>query len=110
MLIMRPTTFYSRGLYEIGTIEEPTGPSRRSLAARQAMFSPFRFSPPGCPLRRSGHVGAGHNAGIYSLQDPLWVRRLVTITPALVVLAIGLDPTRTLVISRSSSASASRLP
>jgi manganese transport protein len=29
-----------------------------------------------------------------------WVRRLVTMIPSLVVIAIGLDPTRTLVISQ----------
>jgi manganese transport protein len=31
---------------------------------------------------------------------PPWVRRLVTIAPSLIVLAIGLDPTRTLVLSQ----------
>jgi manganese transport protein len=30
----------------------------------------------------------------------VWVRRLVTTAPALIVIAIGLDPTRTLVISQ----------
>jgi manganese transport protein len=31
---------------------------------------------------------------------PLWLRRLVTLLPALVIIAIGLNPTRTLVISQ----------
>ena len=29
-----------------------------------------------------------------------WIRRLVTMVPSLIVIAIGLDPTRTLVISQ----------
>ncbi len=31
---------------------------------------------------------------------PVWMRRLVTMVPSLIVIAIGLDPTRTLVISQ----------
>jgi manganese transport protein len=31
---------------------------------------------------------------------PLWLRRLVTLLPAFVVIALGLDPTRTLVLSQ----------
>jgi manganese transport protein len=38
--------------------------------------------------------------GFIARQIPLMLRRLVTMAPALVVLAIGLDPTRTLVISQ----------
>jgi manganese transport protein len=39
-------------------------------------------------------------AGYLRRVIPLWLRRLVTILPALVVMAIGLEPTRTLVISQ----------
>src|SRR6266699_4977446 len=38
--------------------------------------------------------------GFLHVRIPLWVRRLVTMVPALVVIALGLDPTRTLVISQ----------
>jgi manganese transport protein len=38
--------------------------------------------------------------GFIDRSIPLMVRRLVTMAPALIVLAIGLDPTRTLVISQ----------
>ena len=38
--------------------------------------------------------------GFVDRQIPIFVRRLVTMLPALVVAAIGLDPTRTLVISQ----------
>jgi manganese transport protein len=38
--------------------------------------------------------------GFIDRQIPLMLRRLVTMSPALIVLAIGLDPTRSLVISQ----------
>ncbi len=38
--------------------------------------------------------------GFLGWQIPLWVRRLVTMLPALVIIYIGVDPVRTLVISQ----------
>ena len=38
--------------------------------------------------------------GFINRQIPLFVRRAVTMTPALVVIAIGVDPTRALVLSQ----------
>ena len=38
--------------------------------------------------------------GFLHREIPVWVRRLVTMIPSLIVIAVGLDPTRTLVISQ----------
>ena len=38
--------------------------------------------------------------GFLHRNIPIWLRRGVTMLPALIVIAIGLDPTRTLVISQ----------
>jgi manganese transport protein len=38
--------------------------------------------------------------GFIDRRIPIFLRRAVTMTPALIVLAIGLDPTRTLIISQ----------
>jgi manganese transport protein len=38
--------------------------------------------------------------GFLHRQIPIWVRRLVTMLPSLVVIGMGLDPTRTLVVSQ----------
>ena len=38
--------------------------------------------------------------GFIQRQIPIWLRRGLTMIPALIVAAIGLDPTRTLVISQ----------
>ena len=52
----------------------------------------------------SSHVGtmAGQVVmqGFVGFRIPVWVRRLLTMVPALIVIAIGLDPTRTLVVSQ----------
>jgi manganese transport protein len=52
----------------------------------------------------SSHVGtmAGQVVmqGFVRFSIPIWVRRVLTMIPALVVIGIGLDPTRTLVISQ----------
>ena len=38
--------------------------------------------------------------GFVRRRIPVWVRRLVTMAPAFVVVAIGVDPSRTLVLSQ----------
>jgi manganese transport protein len=38
--------------------------------------------------------------GFLHRQIPVWIRRLVTMVPSLIVIGIGLNPTRTLVISQ----------
>ena len=52
----------------------------------------------------SSHVGtmAGQVVmqGFVNFSIPIWIRRCMTMVPALVVIALGVDPTRTLVISQ----------
>jgi manganese transport protein len=38
--------------------------------------------------------------GFLHRRVPVWLRRLVTMAPAIIVIALGLDPTRTLVLSQ----------
>jgi manganese transport protein len=38
--------------------------------------------------------------GFLRREIPVWIRRLATMIPSLIVIFIGLDPTRTLVISQ----------
>ena len=38
--------------------------------------------------------------GFIRRQIPIWLRRLVTMLPALVVVAVGVNPSRTLVLSQ----------
>ena len=52
----------------------------------------------------SSHVGtmAGQVVmqGFVGFRIPIWIRRISTMVPALIAIALGLDPTRTLVISQ----------
>ena len=38
--------------------------------------------------------------GFLHRRIPLWLRRLITMVPALIVIAVGLDPMRTLILSQ----------
>jgi manganese transport protein len=101
MLIMAAATFHRTGLTDIGTIEE----AHRTLAPLLGPAASWVFA---ISLLASGLSSAsvGTMSGQVIMQGflrrhiPIWVRRLVTMAPSLVVIGIGLDPTRTLVISQ----------
>jgi manganese transport protein len=101
MLVMAASTFFQRGLTEIATIEE----AHRTLEPLlgRAASSVFGVSLLAAGLSSSS---VGTMAGQVIMQGflhwhiPVWVRRLVTMLPSLVVIGIGLDPTRTLVLSQ----------
>ncbi len=101
MLIMAASTFFHQGLTHVGTIEEAHQTLEPLLgSAASAVFA--------LSLLASGLSSAsvGTMAGQVIMQGFLqrhikpWIRRLVTMLPSLIVIAIGLDPTRTLVISQ----------
>ena len=101
MLIMAAATFNANGYAEIASIED----AHATLAPLLGPASAFVFA---ISLTLSGLSSStvGTMAGQVVMQGylhrtlPLWVRRLVTLVPAYVVIAIGLDPTNTLVISQ----------
>jgi manganese transport protein len=101
MLIMAAATFHKTGLTEIGTIEE----AYRTLEPLLGKAAKWVF---GLSLLVAGLSSStvGTSAGQVIMQGflrrhiPVWVRRLVTMAPSLVVIAAGLDPTRTLVVSQ----------
>lgn len=101
MLIMAASTFYQHGLTEVGTLEE----AHRTLELLLGSTARWVFA---VSLLASGlsSSAVGTMAGQVIMQGflkrkiSIWLCRLVTIIPSLVVIAIGLDPTRTLVISQ----------
>ncbi|MFN8474135.1 MAG: Nramp family divalent metal transporter [Anaerolineae bacterium] len=101
MLIMAAATFHQVGLNEIGTLEEAYRTLEPLLG--QAASAVFAIS-----LLLSGLSSStvGTMAGQVVMQGfmhrtfPMWLRRVLTMAPALIVIMIGLDPTRTLVISQ----------
>jgi manganese transport protein len=101
MLVMAASAFHLQGLRNIGTIQE----AYRTL---QPLLGPAAGVVFALSLLASGLSSAsvGTMAGQVIMQGflhreiPIWVRRLVTMIPSLIVIMLGLDPTRTLVISQ----------
>ena len=101
MLIMAASTFHAKGLINIASIEEAHRTLQPLLG--RAASATFAISLLAAGLS-SSTVGtmAGQviMQGFLHFHIPIWVRRLVTMAPAIVVIALKLDPTRTLVISQ----------
>ncbi len=101
MLIMAATTFFKSGLTHVGTIQE----AHRTLEPLLGRAAGWVFA---VSLLASGlsssTVGTGAGQvimqGFLEKHIAVWLRRLVTVIPSLAVIALGLDPTRTLVISQ----------
>lgn len=101
MLIMSASTFHVQGHTEIGTIQE----AYRTLTPLLGKAAGTVFA---VSLLASGLSSAtvGTMAGQVIMQGfihrevPIWLRRLVTMVPSLIVIAAGFDPTQTLVISQ----------
>ena len=101
MLVMAASTFFAKGLTSIGTLEQ----AYKTLEPLLGKAASWVF---GVSLLASGlsSSSVGTMAGQVIMQGfvqrriPAWIRRLATMAPSLVVIAIGLDPTRTLVLSQ----------
>jgi manganese transport protein len=101
MLVMAASTFYYKGLTSVGTIQE----AYRTLQPLLGQAASWVFA---ISLLASGLSSAsvGTMAGQVIMQGflhwhiPPWIRRAVTMAPSLAVIAAGLDPTRTLVLSQ----------
>jgi manganese transport protein len=101
MLVMAASTFFQKGLLDVDsldgahkTLEPILGGASSALFALALLASGLSSSAVGT---LSGQVVM---QGFIRRQIPLMVRRLVTMLPAFVVIAIGIDPSRTLVISQ----------
>jgi manganese transport protein len=101
MLIMAAGTFHNTGFSQVSSIEE----AYRTLEPVLGKAAKWAFA--GSLLVAGLSSSAvGTSAGQIIMQGflkrkvPVWVRRLVTITPALAVIWAGWDTTRTLVVSQ----------
>jgi manganese transport protein len=101
MLIMAASAFFRAGLTHIASIQEAyrtleplLGPAARTVFAVSLLASGLASASVGTM------AGQVIMQGFLHRQIPIWVRRLVTMVPSLVVIGLGLDPTRTLVASQ----------
>jgi manganese transport protein len=101
MLVMAASTFFNNGLTQIGTIEEAHRTLQPLLG--NAASGVFAISLLASGLSSSSvGIMAGQviMAGFVHRQIPAWIRRLVTVFPPMIIIMLGLDPTRTLVMSQ----------
>jgi manganese transport protein len=101
MLVMAASTFFATGHHGVQSLEGAhetlrplLGGASSELFAIALLFSGLSSSAVGT---LAGQVVM---QGFIRRQIPILVRRLVTMAPAFVVIAIGADPSRTLVISQ----------
>ena len=98
---MAASTFFNNGLTEIGSIEEAHRTLEPLLGAAASWVFAVSLLASGLSSSSVGTMaGQVIMQGFLHFHIPAWVRRLVTMFPSLIVIFIGLDPTRTLVISQ----------
>nr|WP_306360636.1 Nramp family divalent metal transporter [Nocardia sp. CC227C] len=99
MLLMAAQTL--RGREGIDTIEAAHGAVRDVLGPGAALLLAIGLLASGLASASVGaYAGAMIMDGLLHRTVPLLVRRVVTLVPALAVLAVGVDPTRALIVSQ----------
>ena len=101
MLIMAAATFFETGHQEVASIETAyqtltplLGDMASTVFAMTLLISGIASSVVGA---MSGQVVM---QGFVNFRIPMWLRRIITMTPALIVIMLGLDPTAVLVASQ----------
>jgi manganese transport protein len=101
MLVMASATFFQHGLTTIATINDAYRTLQPLLGNAASTIFAISLLASGLSSSTVGTMaGQVIMQGFLRRQIPIWLRRLVTMIPALAVIAINLDPTRTLVISQ----------
>jgi manganese transport protein len=101
MLIMAATTFYATGHASIGSIEEAHATLAPLLGHASSTIFAVSLLVSGLSASAVGTLaGQVVMQGYLRRTVPLWLRRVVTLLPSYVVIGLGLDPSRTLVISQ----------
>ncbi|HEX8968429.1 MAG TPA: Nramp family divalent metal transporter [Chloroflexota bacterium] len=101
MLVMAASTFHATGQVAVGTMQVAYNTLTPLLGAASSTVFALSLLISGLSASTVGTMaGQVIMAGYIRRAVPVWVRRLVTIVPALLVMALGLEPMRTLVMSQ----------
>jgi manganese transport protein len=101
MLVMASSTFYMHGLTSIASIEVAYRTLQPLLGSAASVIFAVSLLASGLSSSTVGTMaGQVVMQGFLHRRIPVWIRRLLTMIPALVVIALNLDPTSTLVISQ----------
>jgi manganese transport protein len=101
MLVMAASTFFKSGLHNVASIEGAHKTLAPLLGSASATIFAIALIGSGLSSSAVGTLaGQIVMQGFIKRQIPILVRRLVTMAPAFVAIGLGVDPSRTLVISQ----------
>src|SRR6476646_7011667 len=101
MLVVAANTFYKSGIVDGESLENAHKTLSGLLGGASATLFALALLGSGLSSSTVGTLaGQVVMQGFIRRRIPVTVRRLVTMLPALIVIGIGLDPTRTLIISQ----------
>jgi manganese transport protein len=101
MLMMAASTFYREGMISVATIQDAHQTLQPLLGKASSVIFALSLLAAGLSSSSVGTMaGQVIMQGFLHWEIPVWIRRLATMVPSLIVILIGLDPTRTLVISQ----------
>jgi manganese transport protein len=101
MLVIAATVFFGSGLLNVESLEGAHRTLEPILGGASSVLFALALTASGLSSSTVGTLsGQVVMQGFLRRRIPLFVRRFVTMLPAFVVIGIGLDPSRTLVISQ----------
>lgn len=101
MLIMAARTFHDRGMFDVDAIEKAYMTLEPLLGKASSVLFGLSLLASGLSSSAVGTMsGQVIMQGFLNCHIPVWLRRIVTMAPALIVIMLGLDPTRTLILSQ----------
>jgi len=101
MLVMAASTFYRTGLVDVDSLEGAHKTLQPILGGASSALFAVALIASGLSSSAVGTLsGQVVMQGFIRRRIPVTVRRLVTMLPAFVVIALGVDPSRTLVLSQ----------
>src|SRR5437763_14306096 len=100
MLVVAATVFFGSGLTHVDSLDGAHRTLEPILGGASSVLFALALTASGLSSSTVGTMsGQVVMQGFIRRRIPLFVRRIVTMIPAFIVIGIGLDPSRTLVIS-----------
>ncbi|MDO8672277.1 MAG: Nramp family divalent metal transporter [Dehalococcoidia bacterium] len=101
MLVMAASTFHATGRADIASIEQAHETLSPLLGDLAGLVFAISLLAAGLSSSTVGTMaGQVIMQGFLRRHIPVWIRRLITMAPALIVIALSFDPTQTLIISQ----------
>ena len=101
MLVIAATVFFGKGLHNVDSLDGAHKTLEPILGGASSVLFALALTASGLSSSTVGTLsGQVVMQGFLRRRIPLFVRRFVTMVPAFIVIGIGLDPSRTLVISQ----------